>query len=77
VVRDFLTARFPGPHLFLEPDAHKALVSRLVNLGISGGATYDALIAMTAISAGASLLTRDRRAASTYQRCGAAVRFIP
>jgi len=35
-----------------------------------GGARYDALIAETAKRAGAQLLTRDRRALSTYEKIG-------
>jgi predicted nucleic acid-binding protein len=76
IARDYLAARFPEPFLCLDADAYKALVTRLAGLGISGGATYDALIATTATSAGARLLSCDVRAAATYQRCGADVELL-
>ena len=40
---------------------------------MAGGAIYDALIAWTAKRAGATLLTRDRRAVRVYEAVG--VRF--
>lgn len=44
--------------------------------GVAGGAAYDALIAFTAREAKAVLLTRDRRAAATYARLGAAYELV-
>ena len=41
-----------------------------------GGEVYDALIAMTAKSAGAVLLTRDRRAETTYRAIGVESRYL-
>jgi predicted nucleic acid-binding protein len=76
LVRDFLLARFPEPYLCLDGPSSKALVGRLVDLGITGGAAYDALIATTAATAGARLVSCDTRAAATYQRCGAEVHFL-
>ena len=76
VVRDFLAERFPGPYLYLYAGAYRTLIARLVDLGISGGAAYDALIAATAASAGARLLSCDKRAAATYLRCGAEVQLL-
>lgn len=40
-------------------------------LGVSGGASYDALIGLTAKDHGAVVLTLDERALATYRRCGA------
>jgi len=37
---------------------------------------YDALIAMTARDAGATLVSLDRRAKPVYEMCGADVRFL-
>jgi predicted nucleic acid-binding protein len=37
---------------------------------LTGGAAYDALIAATALRAGASLVSLDRRALATYQTVG-------
>jgi predicted nucleic acid-binding protein len=47
------------------------VVADLQGLGISGGAVFDALIAMTALDAGATLHTLDVRALPTYERSGA------
>lgn len=54
----------------------RGLVDELASLGIAGGAVYDALIAVTARSIDAVLLTRDRRAAATYARLDLAVEII-
>jgi predicted nucleic acid-binding protein len=48
----------------------------LVDMGISGGASYDAVIAMIAAHHERELVTLDRRARPTYDRVGAAVRLI-
>lgn len=46
------------------------LVEQAVAARLTGGAIYDALIAATANHAGATLLSRDRRAAATYEALG-------
>ncbi len=71
LVRDFLADRFPDAYVTLDPDDYRALIPRLVELGIGGGAAYDALVAATAHRAGETLVSCDRRAAQTYQRLGA------
>jgi predicted nucleic acid-binding protein len=76
VVRDFLAARFPDPYLTLDGKGYLDLVRKLAALGITGGASYDALIATTALQADATLLTCDRRAVDTYQRCGARISLV-
>jgi predicted nucleic acid-binding protein len=43
---------------------------------ISGGASCDALVAATAASHGAELVTCDRRAAPAYERYGLRVHLI-
>jgi len=45
----------------------------LANLGIAGGAVYDALVALAALEHGAELATRDARARDTYERVGVRV----
>lgn len=40
-------------------------------LGIGGGAVYDALVAAVAIEQGLPLVSRDQRALPTYQAMGA------
>jgi predicted nucleic acid-binding protein len=76
LVRDFLAARFPEPYASLDAADYRALVPRLVEIGISGGAAYDALIAATARAADDILVSCDRRAAQTYERIGVAFRLI-
>jgi predicted nucleic acid-binding protein len=44
--------------------------------GVAGGATYDGLVALAALSAGLPLVSRDRRALSTYRLLGVAVQMI-
>jgi predicted nucleic acid-binding protein len=76
LVRDFLAARFPDPYVTLDAPAYGDLIPRLVQLGISGGATYDALVAATARAAGETLVSCDRRAAQTYERVGVEFRLL-
>ncbi len=66
----FLSARFPEPPLTLPARAHLTLINRVTESGLAGGAIYDALIAATALHAGATLLTRDERARGVYERIG-------
>lgn len=54
----------PGPQ-------YGPLVRRLASADIRGGAAYDALVAATAAHFDLTLLTRDRRARSTYDVIGA------
>lgn len=68
LVAAFLTERFPDPPLTLPARAHSRLVETSAQTGLVGGAIYDALIAATARHAGASILTRDQRARSVYDR---------
>ncbi len=68
-----LTQRLPRAHVTLPASEHAGAPQRLARTGISGGATYDGLIALTAIEHDLELISRDRRAARTYQALG--VRF--
>lgn len=72
-----LRESFPGPLVSLPPDEHWALVELAPRLGIVGGAVFDAFIATTASRAGLTLLSRDRRAASTYAAVGADCQLLP
>jgi predicted nucleic acid-binding protein len=73
LVSQFLQQKMFGEPLVLDAASTRTLPSRLAELGISGGATYDAVIALTAAAHDAVLMSLDHRAATTYQRCG--VRF--
>lgn len=68
VVADYILRRFPGAPLTLSPDGYRALLLSMARAGISGGASYDALVAATVSEAGRILLSRDRRAAAIYER---------
>lgn len=76
IVRDFLRQAFPSEHLVLPSTDSSKVVDRLVDVGISGGASYDAVIAMIAHSHGCELVTLDGRASSTYERIGVAFRYL-
>jgi hypothetical protein len=76
LVRDFLAARFPEDYVSLTGADYRALIPRLVEMGVSGGAAYDALVAETARAVDDILLSCDLRAAHTYERIGVTFRLI-
>lgn len=67
VAHEYIQTAFLLPPLALEPGGYEKLLDRASAEGILGGAIYDALVGATARSAGATLLTLDRRAVITYQ----------
>ncbi len=71
-----LHERFAGRSLRLADEGRDALLGTVSAAGISGGATYDALVALEAAEHGRTLLTLDERAQRTYQRLGVAFRAI-
>ncbi len=70
-----LSDRFGQP-VELPSGTGLGLLAALAELRLAGGAVYDALIAVTAREAAATLLTRDRRAAATYALIGVAHQFV-
>ena len=60
----------PFAPVSLPAGRHAALVPECARLGVRGGAVYDALIARTSTHHGLELLTRDRRAGTTYDQVG-------
>lgn len=68
VVGAFLAGRFREAPLALPARGYQAIVELASREGITGGAIYDAVIAATALHAGATLVTRDERARVTYER---------
>lgn len=76
VVDRWLDSRFA--RILPPPTAaqQRALVRRLAAAGRVGGAIYDALVALTALRAGAALVTADRRAAALYTLVGVEVRQL-
>jgi hypothetical protein len=70
-----IAANFDAPAI-LSADRAATLPAVLAPLGIAGGAVYDALIALVAIDAKLPVITRDRRAASTYSALSVIVEVI-
>jgi len=70
-----LRERFAAP-LVLSRKAAAKLPDTLCALGISGGAAYDALVALAAAEHEAQLATRDGRARATYEAVGARVVIV-
>jgi toxin FitB len=68
-----LKERLPAKYATLDTDRSAAALGQLATAGVSGGATYDGLIALTALAHDLELLSRDARAARTYRALG--VRF--
>jgi predicted nucleic acid-binding protein len=76
VAAGYLRATFDFPPLSLSAGAYSDLLDLAVAERITGGAVYDAIVGATAAEAGATLLTRDRRAIATYRLVGASYRLI-
>ena len=76
VVVAWLERQFGDRWLVLSREVQARLPGWLARTGIVGGAVYDALIARTAETAGASLVSLDRRATDNYRRCGVAVELL-
>lgn len=62
-----IEARLPTTYATLDAGAYATAPSTLAGARISGGATYDGLIALTALEHDLELLTRDKRAERTYR----------
>lgn len=76
VVREFLKARFPEPFLRLSARSYKDFILALADHGVTGGTAYDALVAATAASFSAELISCDRRARPIYERYGIRTQFL-
>ena len=70
IVAAFLVERFTEAPLTLAPRAYGRLISRAAEVDITGGSLYDAVVGATVAEARGTLLTRDKRAALTYERVG-------
>jgi predicted nucleic acid-binding protein len=73
IVHAFITERFTEPFLTLSETGYQELLATIAAGKILGGPAYDALIAFTAAEHGATLLSLDQRAATTYRTVGAQV----
>ena len=76
VVREFLRTRFPQPYLRLSAVEYKNFVLGLPDQHVAGGAAYDALVAATAASCRAELVTCDQRALPIYERYGVRTQLL-
>jgi predicted nucleic acid-binding protein len=65
-----------SPPLLLDPDTLADLPSILAAREVAGGAVYDAMVGLATVGTGATLLTRDRRAAATYAALGVGFAFV-
>jgi toxin FitB len=63
--------------LMLSARAARQSHRECANKGVTGGATYDALVALAARDHGVPLATRDARARSTYEAIGVVVEQLP
>ena len=76
-VAELLERRFPAADTVAPSAAlSRELVGRCGEHGVAGGAVYDALVGLTAREADILLLTRDERAARTYERVGVPFRLM-
>jgi predicted nucleic acid-binding protein len=71
-----LAERLPTTCVTLAAGDHAGAPERLAAAGISGGATYDGLIALAAIEHELELISRDHRAARTYRALGARFQLV-
>ena len=76
LVAEFLDRNFPDLPLTLDAVQLRSVPTTLSEFGISGGAAYDGLIALTAQAHGVQLVSLDRRAENTYRRCGVSVELL-
>lgn len=76
VVLAYLGQFQANPVAGIRPEGYPAALQELAVAGVSGGALYDGLIAIGARQVGAVLISLDRRAAGTYERCGAPSRQL-
>jgi predicted nucleic acid-binding protein len=66
-----LAEHFGRPSLVLNAAGYESTLQHAGEHGITGGSVYDAVIAATALNAGATILTLDERAVATYRAVGA------
>lgn len=70
LVAEYLDRNFPNECLTLPASEQSRLPGAMADAGVSGGAVYDGVVAITAKCAEVTLLSLDRRAARTYERLG-------
>ena len=65
-----------APPLLLAAKTARRLPDALSKAGVTGGAVYDALVALAAVEHDCQLATRDARAKATYEAIGADVVLV-
>ena len=70
-----IAARFSAP-IVLSVETTRDLPHVLANLGVAGGAVYDAMVALAAVQEDVVLATRDARARLTYDAVGVTVEVV-
>jgi predicted nucleic acid-binding protein len=76
VVVEFLEHHFPQRLLSLDGRGYARLLRLVRDGGVTGGAVYDALVAVTAAHADATLVTLDASATRTYAAAGVEYRLL-
>ncbi len=76
-VADYLARQWGGRVIAPDGELYESLTAAAAKAGVIGGGTYDALVGLTAHSAGHELLSLDLRAERTYRTLGIAYRLIP
>lgn len=66
-----------GPPVLPDQETAVTLPAELAARGIAGGAVYDALVGLAARDSDLPLVTRDRRAATTYSALGLTFMMLP
>jgi predicted nucleic acid-binding protein len=72
-----IDARLPSTYTTLDAAAYAKAPARLAGVSVSGGATYDGLIALTALEHDLEIVTRDKRAERTYRALAVPYRLLP
>jgi len=76
-VLEYLTELLDGSSpIQPRPGSYREALELLCRENRAGGPVFDALIALAARDADATLLSLDRRAKPIYERCGVATRFL-
>lgn len=77
IARRLLHEWFGSRSILVAPAGlQRSLVDQAEAAGVSGGATYDALVALVVKASGDELLTRDLRAVPTYEAVGVRFRTV-
>ncbi|MGZ8580887.1 MAG: PIN domain-containing protein [Actinomycetota bacterium] len=77
VVAEYLRRRFARRWIGLSVEDQRDMLASFPSLGVTGGATYDALIGAAAALANATLVSCDERALTVYAAVGADVDLLP